>query len=103
MSLVSCSFEHHTSDRTIWFGSTPILRENTLEDAQGSPNSLPLPPISQEESKLDEYLDCPMTHRHYTFTNIHAFSGIQTQALQHSSQYHSPLYQIGSFYHSIYK
>ncbi|GFX10286.1 hypothetical protein TNCV_1866831 [Trichonephila clavipes] len=26
----------------------------------------------------------PPTHRHYIFTNIHAFSGIQTKVLQHS-------------------
>ncbi|GFV75087.1 hypothetical protein TNCV_3189401 [Trichonephila clavipes] len=30
----------------------------------------------------------PMPRRHYTFTNIHAISGIRTRALQHSSQRH---------------
>ncbi|GFX72923.1 hypothetical protein TNCV_1752301 [Trichonephila clavipes] len=28
MPVVSCSFEHHAGDNTIWLGSTSILREN---------------------------------------------------------------------------
>ncbi|GFW67577.1 hypothetical protein TNCV_3392481 [Trichonephila clavipes] len=30
-SVVSHNFKHHTGDRTIWLGSIPILRDNTVE------------------------------------------------------------------------
>ncbi|GFW04370.1 hypothetical protein TNCV_877421 [Trichonephila clavipes] len=33
--VVIRSFEHHTCDRMIWLGFTPILRENTLGVARG--------------------------------------------------------------------
>ncbi|GFV62190.1 hypothetical protein TNCV_3075241 [Trichonephila clavipes] len=33
--IVSPRFKHHTCDSTIWLGSTPILRKNTLEGGQG--------------------------------------------------------------------
>ncbi|GFX37306.1 hypothetical protein TNCV_76501 [Trichonephila clavipes] len=36
-----------------------------------------------------------MSRRHYTFTNIHAVSGIRTQALRHLSQCRYPLYWMG--------
>ncbi|GFV24956.1 hypothetical protein TNCV_884221 [Trichonephila clavipes] len=31
MPRVNRGFEHHIADSTIWIGSTPILKENTLE------------------------------------------------------------------------
>ncbi|GFU14633.1 cytochrome P450 2J5 [Trichonephila clavipes] len=39
--VVSRSFEHDTGDSTIWLGSTPILRENTLEVVRGLPPLFP--------------------------------------------------------------
>ncbi|GFW43100.1 hypothetical protein TNCV_1474951 [Trichonephila clavipes] len=52
-------------------------------DAQGSPISLPLPPTSLEDLRIDGYLEYPLLRRHYTFTNIYAFSRIQIQVLRH--------------------
>ncbi|GFW46510.1 hypothetical protein TNCV_4811971 [Trichonephila clavipes] len=52
---------------------------------QGPPTSLP---SSREDMQLDGHLEYLHLHRHYTFTNIHAFSGIRTQALRHISQCH---------------
>ncbi|GFW07730.1 hypothetical protein TNCV_3918631 [Trichonephila clavipes] len=75
MPVVSCSFEHHAGDNTIWLGSTPIS-ERTSGGGQRPPNSLPLPPTSRENLQLDGYSEYPMPQRHYTFTNIHAFSRI---------------------------
>ncbi|PRD36099.1 UNVERIFIED_CONTAM: hypothetical protein NCL1_09697 [Trichonephila clavipes] len=57
--VVSCSFEHHTGDSTIWLDSTPILRENTLEGSQRPLTCLPLPPTSREDLRLDGYLEYP--------------------------------------------
>ncbi|GFX22882.1 hypothetical protein TNCV_2606241 [Trichonephila clavipes] len=45
MPVVSCSFDHHAGDNTIWLSSTPILRENIrrwLEDSQLSSPSTSL-------------------------------------------------------------
>ncbi|GFX80697.1 hypothetical protein TNCV_758041 [Trichonephila clavipes] len=68
----------------------------TLTTTQGPPISLPLPPTSRDDLQLDSYLENPMSQRHYAFTNIHAFSGIRTQALRHSSQRRKPLYRMVS-------
>ncbi|GFS55419.1 hypothetical protein TNCV_1627041 [Trichonephila clavipes] len=32
--VVNHSFEHHAGDKAIWFGSTPILRNNALGGGQ---------------------------------------------------------------------
>ncbi|GFW39360.1 hypothetical protein TNCV_1833431 [Trichonephila clavipes] len=77
------SIEHYAGDSTIWLVFTPILRESTLGEDQGSPTSHPLPRTSQEDLRLDGCLEYPMPRRHYTFTNIHVFTGIRTQALRH--------------------
>ncbi|GFW28458.1 hypothetical protein TNCV_4641231 [Trichonephila clavipes] len=68
--VVRHSFEHHTRDSTIWHGSTPILRAD-----QRPPTSVPLPPTSKEEMRLDEYFKFP-----------HAAEALYT--LRHSSQRH---------------
>ncbi|GFX10703.1 hypothetical protein TNCV_147451 [Trichonephila clavipes] len=45
---------------TIWLGSIPILRQNTLYRWLGmSPTSLHFPPNSQEDFQLAGYLECP--------------------------------------------
>ncbi|GFY20240.1 hypothetical protein TNCV_208721 [Trichonephila clavipes] len=46
----------------------------------------PLPETSRENLRLDGYLEYPIPRSHYTFTSIHAFSGIRTHALRHRSQ-----------------
>ncbi|GFX59274.1 hypothetical protein TNCV_4216901 [Trichonephila clavipes] len=56
--------------------------------SQGTPTSLQLSPTSRENLKLDGYLEYLMPQSHYTFTHIHVFSGIQTQALRHRSPRH---------------
>ncbi|GFT57174.1 hypothetical protein TNCV_1691881 [Trichonephila clavipes] len=55
---------------------------------QRSTTSLPLPPTTPEDLRLDGYLEYPLPQRRYTFPNIHVFSGIRTQALRHRSQRH---------------
>ncbi|GFX46787.1 hypothetical protein TNCV_4039351 [Trichonephila clavipes] len=88
MPVVSRSFESHASNNTIWLGSTPILWDNTLGGVRGLP---PLFPFYQPHERTCGSMAIQSTHmpqRHYTFTNIHAFSGIRTQALQHRSQLH---------------
>ncbi|GFW94398.1 uncharacterized protein TNCV_1433331 [Trichonephila clavipes] len=49
------SFEHHTGGRTFWLGSTPIFEGEHPRGGQGSLNSLPLPPTSQEDRWLDSF------------------------------------------------
>ncbi|GFV62799.1 hypothetical protein TNCV_2317121 [Trichonephila clavipes] len=41
MPVVSCSFEHHACDNTIWLGSSPILRENIQRRSETSQLSSP--------------------------------------------------------------
>ncbi|GFV93130.1 hypothetical protein TNCV_2552211 [Trichonephila clavipes] len=41
MPVVSLCFEHHASESTTFLGSTPILRENTLESVRGLPSIFP--------------------------------------------------------------
>ncbi|GFV09575.1 uncharacterized protein TNCV_3159721 [Trichonephila clavipes] len=53
--VVGRSLEHHAGDSTIYLGSTPILRENTLREGQGPPSSLSHPPTSREDSRLNGY------------------------------------------------
>ncbi|GFX94232.1 hypothetical protein TNCV_4292771 [Trichonephila clavipes] len=55
-SVDSRSFEPHTGDSTIWFGSTSILRENTLE-MSGTSTSLPPPLTTRKDLRLDGYLE----------------------------------------------
>ncbi|GFX51613.1 hypothetical protein TNCV_5013171 [Trichonephila clavipes] len=86
--VVSLSFEHYAGDSTIWLGSIPIWRENTPRGGQGPPTFLPLPPTLQEDLQFHGYLEYSMLRRHCTFTNIHAFFGIRTQAPRHRSQRH---------------
>ncbi|GFW73609.1 uncharacterized protein TNCV_1540641 [Trichonephila clavipes] len=59
MPVVGHRPEHHTCDITIWLGSTPILRKNTLGGSQEPPTSLPLPPATREDLWLDGYLEYP--------------------------------------------
>ncbi|GFV68671.1 hypothetical protein TNCV_4883701 [Trichonephila clavipes] len=66
-----------------------------LRVARGYPISFPFPPTSRKNLRLDEYLEFPMPHRQCTIINIHAFSGVRTQALRHSSQCLEPLYRMG--------
>ncbi|GFU47042.1 hypothetical protein TNCV_2616171 [Trichonephila clavipes] len=87
-AVVSYSFEHHICDKTIWFGSTPILRENTLEMVR---SLSPLFPFHQSHERTCGSTAIYSTfkpQRHCTFTNIHAFSRILIQALRHSNQRH---------------
>ncbi|GFW81789.1 hypothetical protein TNCV_2884631 [Trichonephila clavipes] len=63
---------------------TSVSRKNSLGVGQEPPTSHSLPPTSQEDLRLDGCLEYP--HLYYTFTNIHFFTGIRTQALLHSSQ-----------------
>ncbi|GFU54602.1 hypothetical protein TNCV_2160751 [Trichonephila clavipes] len=56
--------------------------------------SLPLTPTTREDFRLNDYLEYPMPQRHYTFTNIHIFSGIRTQSLRYGSQRRLPLYRL---------
>ncbi|GFV98620.1 uncharacterized protein TNCV_1453061 [Trichonephila clavipes] len=56
--VVSLSFEHHAGDSTILLGSTPIYREQT-RGWSGPPTSLPLPPTTREDMRLDGYLEYP--------------------------------------------
>ncbi|GFY09157.1 hypothetical protein TNCV_4663481 [Trichonephila clavipes] len=60
LEIYSCrysSFEHHTGDSTIWLGSTPILRENTLGVIKDSHLSSPSTNTSPEVLWLDGYLE----------------------------------------------
>ncbi|GFW55384.1 hypothetical protein TNCV_117681 [Trichonephila clavipes] len=57
-SVVSRCLEHDTCESKILFGSTSILRENTLGEAR-PPISLPLPQASREDLQLDGYLEYP--------------------------------------------
>ncbi|GFT33696.1 hypothetical protein TNCV_4382241 [Trichonephila clavipes] len=84
--VVSCSFEHHAGDRTFWLGSKPVLRENTLGVVRGLPPLFPFCQPHERTGGSTAIYSTPMPQRRYTFTNIHAFSGIRTQALRHSSQ-----------------
>ncbi|GFT43476.1 uncharacterized protein TNCV_815211 [Trichonephila clavipes] len=56
--VVSRSFEHHTDDSTILARLHPNL-EGKHPGGPGPPTSLPLPPSSQEDLRLDGYLECP--------------------------------------------
>ncbi|GFU62014.1 uncharacterized protein TNCV_717401 [Trichonephila clavipes] len=67
----------------IGLGSRPILREapvtNPEGGSQGPPISLLLSPTTQEDLRLDAYLECPHAAlRCYTLRNIHAFSPVFT-------------------------
>ncbi|GFT26069.1 hypothetical protein TNCV_2332531 [Trichonephila clavipes] len=62
----------------------PSFEEEHPGEGQGLPTSHSLPPTSREDLWL--FIEYPVPQRHYTFTNIHVFSWIQTQALRHSSQ-----------------
>ncbi|GFX79210.1 uncharacterized protein TNCV_4747941 [Trichonephila clavipes] len=53
--VVIRSFQHHTSDTTIWLVCTPILTWG----GQGPPTCLPFPPTSREDLRLDGYLENP--------------------------------------------
>ncbi|GFW51047.1 uncharacterized protein TNCV_3593291 [Trichonephila clavipes] len=67
---VNRSFEHRTGGSTIWFGSTPILRENTLELVRCHPLVFPFHQPLRENLWHDGYLKCPhaaktpYTYRH---------------------------------------
>ncbi|GFY26381.1 hypothetical protein TNCV_25781 [Trichonephila clavipes] len=47
-AVVSHSFEHHTGDRMIWLGFTPILRENNLGWSGASHLSSPSTNLTRE-------------------------------------------------------
>ncbi|GFW22260.1 hypothetical protein TNCV_1430141 [Trichonephila clavipes] len=84
--VVSHSLEQHSSDSKIWHGSTSIFEGDYPGESHRPPTSLFLPPTSREDLRLNEYLECP--HAALTITNIHAFSLIGTQVLQHGRQRH---------------
>ncbi|GFX99122.1 hypothetical protein TNCV_2493031 [Trichonephila clavipes] len=102
--VVGRKFEHHTGYSTLFHSN--FEGEHT-RSGQRPPTSLLLPqtsprvakqcevnihslapPTSREDIQLDGYLSTPMPQKHSTFTNIHAFSGIRTQALRLRSQHH---------------
>ncbi|GFW60561.1 hypothetical protein TNCV_569081 [Trichonephila clavipes] len=57
MPVVSCSFDYHAGDSTIWLGFTSILRENTWKMARDLP---PLLSYHQtEDLQLDGYSRVP--------------------------------------------
>ncbi|GFX40754.1 hypothetical protein TNCV_1218771 [Trichonephila clavipes] len=69
-------------------GSTTILRKNTLKVVRGFS---PLFTFHQPHEKTCgslAILSSPIPQKHYTFTNIHTFSRIRTQALRHRGQRH---------------
>ncbi|GFY02827.1 hypothetical protein TNCV_3507071 [Trichonephila clavipes] len=66
----------------------PYLEGENPGGGQGPPTSLPLPPTTREDLRLDGYLEYTMPERHYTFTNTRVFFGIRTQFLRHRSQCH---------------
>ncbi|GFX29664.1 uncharacterized protein TNCV_2749981 [Trichonephila clavipes] len=71
MPVVSCSFEHHTGDRTIWLDSTLKFDRKHLGDGQGSTTFLPLPPTSQKDLQLNGYLEYSHAAQAlHTFINI---------------------------------
>ncbi|GFT39397.1 hypothetical protein TNCV_2422991 [Trichonephila clavipes] len=69
-----------------FYSVSPNLEGQHPRDCQGLPTSLPLPPTSQVDLWLDSNLEYLLPQRHYTFSNIHAFSGVRTETPQHSSQ-----------------
>ncbi|GFU76816.1 hypothetical protein TNCV_4519731 [Trichonephila clavipes] len=52
----------------------PEFRGRTPWGGQGPPTSLPLPPTTREDLRLE----FPIPQRHFSFTNFHVFIGIQT-------------------------
>ncbi|GFV87207.1 hypothetical protein TNCV_5114251 [Trichonephila clavipes] len=62
MPVVSCSFEHHAGDNTIWLGSNPILRR-TSGGGQRPPIYLPLQPTSREDLQLDGHSRVSQCHK----------------------------------------
>ncbi|GFY23743.1 hypothetical protein TNCV_1630251 [Trichonephila clavipes] len=70
---------------TVRFSSVPPqFRGRTLWEGQGLPLSSPFTNLTRgiAARRLLEY---PHAAKHYTFTNIHVFSGIRTQTPRHSS------------------
>ncbi|GFW75115.1 hypothetical protein TNCV_448201 [Trichonephila clavipes] len=82
--------EYHTGDSTIWFGSTPILRENTLGVVMDwPPIFVPLPPNSREDLLLKEYLECHRAAQAlYVYKNPCLLRDSRIQDIQLSSQLH---------------
>ncbi|GFX57561.1 hypothetical protein TNCV_1272081 [Trichonephila clavipes] len=74
--VLSCNFQFCNPV----FGKTPCGGLEPL-------TSLTLPPTSQEDLWLHSFLEYPMSRRHCTFSNIHAFPKIWTLP-KHSSQRH---------------
>ncbi|GFV48962.1 hypothetical protein TNCV_2164521 [Trichonephila clavipes] len=76
MPVLSLRLEPYEGDSAILTGKVKILstlRKNTLRgEVRVPPTFLLLPSTTREELWLEEYLDCPMPHRHETFANIHA-------------------------------
>ncbi|GFU05257.1 hypothetical protein TNCV_575591 [Trichonephila clavipes] len=93
-------FVHHgliqlkkRGDRTIWLGSTSILRGNTLEGGQGPQASLPHPPPTREDLRLDKDLECLPPHTPCHEGTIHLLTpmpspGFNPRLHRHSSQRH---------------
>ncbi|PRD21647.1 UNVERIFIED_CONTAM: hypothetical protein NCL1_51173 [Trichonephila clavipes] len=59
-----------------------------LGGGQRPPAFLTFLPTLRENLGFEGYLECPMPYRYYTFTNIHAFSCIRTQARWHCNKHH---------------
>ncbi|GFW29951.1 uncharacterized protein TNCV_4999911 [Trichonephila clavipes] len=87
-TAVGRSLEHQTGDSTIQLGSTPVLRENTLEKGHGSPTSYPLPPTSREDLRLNGCLEYPHSSKAlniYKHPCLHRDSIPGSTALQSAS------------------
>ncbi|GFX75284.1 hypothetical protein TNCV_3043061 [Trichonephila clavipes] len=68
------SFEHHTSDNTIWLCFTPILRENTLEAVRVHPPLFPFHQPQERTWQLDGYLEfTPAAKAFYIFKHLCLF------------------------------
>ncbi|GFW80711.1 hypothetical protein TNCV_3235631 [Trichonephila clavipes] len=78
MPVIRHSFEHHAGDSTIWLGSIRILKEVPPGGGQGL-----LFPLHQPHKRTGgsaAIQSTPLPQKHYTFTNTHVFSGIQTNS-----------------------
>ncbi|GFV01624.1 putative 115 kDa protein in type-1 retrotransposable element R1DM [Trichonephila clavipes] len=58
LPVVSCSFDHHAGDNTIWLGSIPILRENIRRWSEASQLSSPSTNPTRELATRWSFLQC---------------------------------------------
>ncbi|GFW44900.1 hypothetical protein TNCV_4512141 [Trichonephila clavipes] len=86
MPLVIRSFQHHAGDSTLRLSSSTILREKVSRMVRGLPSIFSFHQPHERTNALTAIWSTQMSQRDISFTNIHTFSGIRTQALRHSSQ-----------------